>query len=88
MDDYRAVAELIKEKKYVVAFTGSGISVDSGIPTFRGGQGLWEEYDPMEYAHIDAFRRNPDKVWNMLKGNGRCDFCGKAFSCPCGAQRA
>jgi NAD-dependent deacetylase len=67
MDDYRAVAELIKEKRYVVAFTGSGISVDSGIPTFRGGQGLWEKYDPMEYAHIDAFRRNPDKVWNMLR---------------------
>ncbi len=67
MDDYRVVADLIREREYVVAFTGSGISVDSGIPTFRGGQGLWEKYDPMEYAHIDAFRRNPEKVWNMLR---------------------
>jgi NAD-dependent deacetylase len=67
MGDYRRVTDLIKEKGNVVAFTGSGISVDSGIPTFRGGQGLWEKYDPMEYAHIDAFRRNPEKVWKMLR---------------------
>ena len=77
MDDYRAVADLIKEKGYVVAFTGSGISVDSGIPTFRGGQGLWEKYDPMEYAHIDAFRRNPEKVWNMLREMAGVIFAAK-----------
>ena len=46
MDDYKAIAKLIKEKGYMVAFTGAGISVDSGIPAFRGGQGLWEKYDP------------------------------------------
>ncbi len=77
MDDYRVVADLIKEKGYVVAFTGSGISVDSGIPTFRGGQGLWEKYDPMEYAHIDAFRRNPEKVWNMLREMAGVIFAAK-----------
>jgi NAD-dependent deacetylase len=48
-----------------VAFTGAGISVDSGIPAFRGGQGLWEKYDPMEYAEIHAFYYNPEKVWVM-----------------------
>lgn len=67
MDEYRKVAEVIKEKGYVVGFTGAGISVDSGIPAFRGGQGLWEKYDPMEYAHIQAFHRNPTKVWTMLR---------------------
>jgi NAD-dependent deacetylase len=67
MDDYRKIADIIKEKGYVVAFTGAGISVDSGIPAFRGGQGLWEKYDPMEYAHIRAFTSNPEKVWVMLR---------------------
>jgi len=67
MEDYKAIANLIKEKGYMVAFTGAGISVDSGIPAFRGGQGLWEKYDPMEYAEIRAFHRNPEKVWVMLR---------------------
>jgi len=67
VSDYKKVADVIKEKGYVVAFTGAGISVDSGIPAFRGGQGLWEKYDPMEYAHIGSFNRNPEKVWVMLR---------------------
>jgi NAD-dependent deacetylase len=67
MGDYKAIAKLIKEKGYMVAFTGAGISVDSGIPAFRGGQGLWEKYDPMEYAEIRAFYHNPEKVWVMLR---------------------
>lgn len=74
-DDYKKVADIIKERGYVVAFTGAGISVDSGIPAFRGGQGLWEKYDPMEYAHISAFRRNPEKVWVMLR-----EMAGVIFS--------
>ena len=41
--------------KNVVALTGAGISVESGIPPFRGKGGIWEKYDPMEFAHIDAF---------------------------------
>ena len=67
MDDYKAIAKIIKEKGRMVAFTGAGISVDSGIPAFRGGQGLWEKYDPMEYAEIRAFNHNPEKVWVMLR---------------------
>jgi NAD-dependent deacetylase len=46
--------------------TGAGISVPSGIPDFRTpGTGLWEKVDPMEVAHIDAWRRDPDRFWSF-----------------------
>jgi NAD-dependent deacetylase len=61
------LAGIIRQHPRVVALTGAGISVESGIPSFRGAGGLWERFDPMEYAHIRAFRRNPAKVWQLLK---------------------
>jgi NAD-dependent deacetylase len=61
------LAALIRRHPRVAALTGAGISVESGIPSFRGAGGLWERYDPIEYAHIQAFRRNPVKVWQLLK---------------------
>jgi NAD-dependent deacetylase len=58
------VAELIREAGSVVALTGAGISVPSGIPDFRSpGTGLWTGVDPMEVAHIDVFRRDPERFW-------------------------
>jgi NAD-dependent deacetylase len=60
------LTELARRARKVIALTGAGISVDSGIPAFRGNQGLWEKYDPMEYAQIEAFLRDPGKVWAML----------------------
>ncbi len=63
---YREAAEALKGRRNAVALTGAGISVESGIPAFRGTQGMWEKYDPMEYATIGAFLREPEKVWAML----------------------
>ncbi|MBU2498232.1 MAG: NAD-dependent deacylase [Proteobacteria bacterium] len=60
-------AEIIYHSKLTGALTGAGISVESGIPDFRGAGGLWSKYDPAEYASITAFRQNPEKIWHMLR---------------------
>jgi len=65
-DLIKRAAKDLAAASHVVALTGAGISVESGIPPFRGKGGLWEKIDPMEYAHIDAFLRDPAKVWGVL----------------------
>jgi NAD-dependent deacetylase len=60
------LAELVRTADSVVALTGAGISVPSGIPDFRSpGTGLWEKVDPMEVAHIDVFRSDPERFWHF-----------------------
>jgi NAD-dependent deacetylase len=59
-------ADILSRARRAVALTGAGISVESGIPPFRGKGGLWEKIDPMQYAHIDAFLNDPATVWNVL----------------------
>ncbi|MDQ3935968.1 MAG: NAD-dependent deacylase [Actinomycetota bacterium] len=60
------LAELLREAERAVVLTGAGVSVPSGIPDFRTpGKGLWEKVNPMEVAHIDAFRRSPDRFWQF-----------------------
>lgn len=62
------LATLIKEAGSVVALTGAGISVPSGIPDFRTpAKGLWEKVDPMEVAHIDAFHRDARRFWRFYR---------------------
>jgi NAD-dependent deacetylase len=60
-------ARIILGSKLTLALTGAGISVESGIPDFRSRGGLWDRFDPEEYATIYAFRKTPEKVWQMLK---------------------
>ncbi len=64
--DAERLAELIRSAASAVALTGAGISVPSGIPDFRTpGTGLWANVDPMEVAHIDVFRRDPERFWRF-----------------------
>jgi len=65
-DLIRRAAEDLLASKCAVALTGAGISVESGIPPFRGKGGIWERVDPMEYGHIDTFEQDPGKVWRVL----------------------
>jgi NAD-dependent deacetylase len=60
------LAALVRDAGSVVALTGAGISVPSGIPDFRSpGTGLWANVDPMEVAHIDAWRADPHRFWQF-----------------------
>ncbi|HXW02544.1 MAG TPA: NAD-dependent deacylase [Candidatus Nitrosotenuis sp.] len=61
------VANQIKGAKKIVFVTGAGISQESGIPTFRGKDGYWKKYDPMQLATIDAFYQNPKLVWEWYE---------------------
>jgi NAD-dependent deacetylase len=58
-----ALASLVRERGPAVVLTGAGMSTDSGIPDFRSVGGLWDNVDPYEVASLDAFRRDPARVW-------------------------
>jgi NAD-dependent deacetylase len=61
----RELAALVRGRQPCVVLTGAGVSTESGIPDFRSPTGIWAEYDPMEYATVSAFRRDPLKVWEF-----------------------
>lgn len=60
MDHVRA---LLKNAQSVAALTGAGVSAESGVPTFRGNNGLWKQFRPEDLATPEAFTRNPKLVW-------------------------
>ncbi len=77
MDKYIAeAAKLLKNSKFAVAFTGAGISVESGIPPFRGSTGLWSKYDPV-VLDINYFHTNTLDAWKVIR-ELFYDFFGKA----------
>lgn len=53
--------------KSVAVLTGAGISAESGVPTFRGENGLWKKYRPEELANFNAFIKNPELVWEWYR---------------------
>ncbi|MGH3128401.1 MAG: SIR2 family NAD-dependent protein deacylase, partial [Gaiellaceae bacterium] len=62
-----ALAELIRARQPCVVLTGAGVSTESGIPDFRSDTGIWAEVDPFEVASIQAFRRDPERVWSFYR---------------------
>ena len=64
---FELIADKLKNAKKIVFVTGAGISQESGIPTFRGTDGLWRKYDPMQLATIDAFYDDPKLVWEWYE---------------------
>jgi NAD-dependent deacetylase len=64
--ELQEAAEIIRSSRHLVAFTGAGISVESGVPPFRGPDGLWSSYDP-RYLELSYFHSHPGKCWGVLK---------------------
>jgi NAD-dependent deacetylase len=61
------LATLIRERQPCVVLTGAGISTASGIPDFRSSTGIWADVDPFEVASIEAFRSDPERVWDFYR---------------------
>jgi len=66
-------AALLRRARAGIAFTGAGVSVESGIPHFRGAGGLWTKFDPYKVAHIDTFRKDPAQYWTYSLNHRRTD---------------
>ncbi len=73
---FQQATELLGKSRFTTAFTGAGISVESGIPPFRGPEGLWSRYDPT-VLDIGYFHQNPLESWKVIK-EIFYDFFGKA----------
>jgi len=67
MDVIKAIAAEIRRARHIIAFTGAGISAESGIPTYRGEGGLWTKYDPNRYANIQSFLEDPSYYWSFFR---------------------
>lgn len=80
LNDYELASEWILNSKHLIALTGAGISVESGIPTFRGPDGLWSKYNPV-FLDTSYFSANPESSWALIK-EIFYDFFGKASPNP------
>jgi len=57
------LTRILRKARSVCVLTGAGISAESGVPTFRGAEGLWNKFRPEELANFEAFIHNPKLVW-------------------------
>ncbi len=68
MDDkIDRLKDIVENSKQIVAFTGAGLSAESGIPTYRGTNGIWSKYDPGKYANIQYFLKDPSYYWRFFR---------------------
>jgi NAD-dependent deacetylase len=67
MQESSQLSDLLAGARRLVAFTGAGISAESGIPTYRGEGGVWNKYDPGKYANIDYFLEDPSYYWSFFR---------------------
>ncbi len=65
-----AARDLVRNGDWFVV-TGAGMSVDSGVPPFRGPGGLWERMDPERYAHVETLEAAPERAWELFRLLGR-----------------
>jgi len=63
VDDIAKSAEVLRDAKHIVMLTGAGVSAESGVPTFRDKDGLWDKYDVTTLATPQAFEEDPAFVW-------------------------
>ena len=63
----KKLGEMIRAATSIVAFTGAGVSAESGIPTYRGSDGVWNKYDPDKYANVNYFYKDPTYYWSFFK---------------------
>lgn len=76
-------AKLLESARSGVALTGAGVSTESGIPDFRGDQGLWTDYDPMDVASLEGFEEDPARFYRFWSTK----FASLASATPGGAHR-
>ncbi|MCF7918297.1 MAG: NAD-dependent deacylase [Candidatus Cloacimonetes bacterium] len=80
MKEIDSAIEIILQARHLIAFCGAGISVESGIPPFRGENGLWNKYDA-DCLDLDTYLYNPQLVWLTIK-EIFYDFFGEALPNP------
>ncbi len=80
MDPLQQAADVLRRSAHTTAFTGAGISVESGIPPFRGADGLWSRYDPI-VLDIGYFHSHPKEAWEVIR-EIFYDYFGQAHPNP------
>jgi NAD-dependent deacetylase len=65
--DIERLAELVRDARHTLILTGAGVSTESGLPDYRGSDGLWRNRRFEELAHIETWRREPEAFWAFYR---------------------